>query len=76
VAFDMTNYQGGQTSTSGLPDPNRQSNSRLGFTVSIPLARSQSLKLYASSGISTRTGSDFDTLGMAWQYRWGSGLPR
>ena len=29
---------------------------------------------YASSGVSARTGNNFDLLGVAWQYRWGGGL--
>jgi len=27
-------------------------------------------KLYAKTGVSTRTGSSFDTIGIARQYRW------
>ena len=26
------------------------------------------------AGVVTRTGSSFDTIGIAWQYRWGEGL--
>ncbi|MBS1224747.1 MAG: hypothetical protein H6R24_1425, partial [Proteobacteria bacterium] len=33
-----------------------------------------SVKLYASTGVSTRIGTDSDTIGIAWQYRWGGGL--
>jgi hypothetical protein len=33
-----------------------------------------SIKLYGSSGVSARTGNNFDLLGLAWQYRWGAGL--
>jgi hypothetical protein len=51
-----------------------QNNSRVGLTVALPVNRHNSLKLYASTGVSTRTGSDFDTVGVAWQYRWGGGL--
>jgi hypothetical protein len=40
----------------------------------VPVNRRQSLKFAASSGVSTRTGTDFDSLGIVWQYRWGSGL--
>ena len=75
-AVDATTYEGGRTTTAGTPDPNRQSNTRMGFTFSLPVNRRHSLKLYASSGVSTRTGSDFDTAGVAWQYRWGGGLAR
>jgi hypothetical protein len=42
-------------------------------TIALPVDR-QSVKLYASTGTSTRTGGDFDTLGILWQYRWGAGL--
>jgi hypothetical protein len=38
------------------------------------VSRYASVKLYASTGASTRTGSDFDLLGIALQYRWGGGL--
>jgi hypothetical protein len=33
-----------------------------------------SAKLYVSSGVSARTGNNFDLVGIAWQYRWGGGL--
>jgi len=36
--------------------------------------RHNSIKLYASTGVSIRTGTDFDTIGIAWQNRWGGGL--
>jgi hypothetical protein len=32
------------------------------------------VKLYASSGTSSRTGGDYDGFGIAWQYRWGAGF--
>jgi hypothetical protein len=32
------------------------------------------VKFYASSGVSARTGNNFDLLGIAWQYRWGGGI--
>ena len=51
-----------------------QENSRIGLTFSMPLTRNNSLKLYANTGVSTRAGSDFDAVGLAWQYRWGGGL--
>lgn len=74
LAIDLTHYRGGQTETGGVLNPNLQSNSRLGFTLGVPLTRRQALKINASTGVSTRTGSDFDVLGVGWQYRWGVGL--
>jgi len=38
------------------------------------LNKHNSIKLYVSTGLSTRTGSNFTTGGIAWQYRWGGGL--
>ena len=54
--------------------PYLQENVRLGVTLALPLGRHHSVKLYASTGAFARTGSDFDTVGVAWQYRWGGGL--
>jgi hypothetical protein len=38
--------------------------------LSFPLARQYTLKLYANTGLYARTGTDFDTVGIAWQYLW------
>jgi hypothetical protein len=35
----------------------------------LPDDRNHSIQLNTSGGIGTGTGSDFDTVGMAWQYR-------
>ena len=37
----------------------------------MPLSARQSLKLYASTGVSTRIGGDWNAVGLAWQLRWG-----
>lgn len=73
-SLDSTYYVGGKTTTEGIQNPDAQSNSRLGATLALPVNKKNSIKLYVSSGVSTRTGSDFDTYGLAWQYRWGGGL--
>ena len=70
AAFDATWYGGGASSTDGAPAINRQSNSRLGATVSLPLGRSQSIKVAYSSGVTARTGSNFRTLAVGWQHVW------
>jgi hypothetical protein len=74
IAVDATHYEGGRTTLDGRINADFQSNGRFGLTGSIPVNRRQSVKLYASRGVSTRTGTDFDVLGAAWQYRWGAGL--
>jgi hypothetical protein len=73
-ALDGTYYAGGNTSVDGKSNQNLQQNTRLGGTLTLPLSRQHSLKLYGSTGVSTRTGSNFDLVGIAWQYRFGGGL--
>jgi len=74
AALDATYYWGGQTTVDGVTGDDLQRNSRAGVTVALPISRYNSIKLYGSSGVSTRTGTDFDTVGIAWQTRWGGGL--
>ena len=68
LAFNATYYDGGRSTVDGDVKDDRQSNSRYGLTLSVPVARSQSLKLNWNDGASTRIGSDFSTWGIAWQY--------
>jgi len=74
AAVDWTHYRGGRDKVNGVPGNGELSNSRAGVTLSLPLDRYDSIKLHASSGISTRTGTSFDSIGVAWQRRWGTGL--
>lgn len=76
AAIDGTYYWGGSTSIDGVEGNNLQKNTRLGCTLALPVSLHQSLKLYFSTGVSTRTGSDFDMIGVVWQYRWGGGIPK
>ena len=71
LAIDATRYHGGQTATNGVSSRDLQSNTRLGVTASLPINPKQSVKLAASTGVSTRTGTDFDTVAVVWQYAWG-----
>lgn len=74
IAVDGTYYTGGRTTVDGVEKDDLQSNTRVGLTVAFPVNRHDSVKVYASSGVSARTGSDFDSVGLLWQYRWGGGL--
>ena len=51
-----------------------QNNTRWGATVAYSVDRQNSIKGYYSSGVSARTGNNYDGIGVAWQYRWGGGL--
>jgi hypothetical protein len=74
VALGGTYYAGGRTQVDGIEGDDLQENSRFGVVLALPIGRHNSVKLYANTGISTRTGNDFDSAGLAWQYRWGGGL--
>lgn len=73
IAANLSWFGGGRTSIDGIDDDNLQRNWRAGVIVAVPLNRRFSLKANASTGVSTRTGSDFDLYGIAVQYRWGGG---
>ena len=73
-AVDTTYYTGGATTIDSGKRGERQENLRFGATVAIPVDRRNSIKLHGSTGATARIGGNFDTVGIAWQYRWGGGL--
>ena len=73
-AFDANYYAGGRTTMDNKTADNLQQNWRVGGTLAFPLSRQNSIKLYGSTGVYSRTGSNFDIVGIVWQYRWGEGL--
>src|SRR4051812_12690846 len=74
ASADVTYFTGGRTTIDGERNNDRLSNWRLGATLSVPLTANYSIRLYASTGVSARTGNNFDLIGAALQYRWGGGL--
>jgi hypothetical protein len=74
AAFDGNYYWGGKTTLDGVVGNDLQRNSRMGLTLALPINIHHSLKLNYSTGVSTRTGSDFDLVAIAWQYRWSKSL--
>jgi hypothetical protein len=73
MALDGIYFTGGRTALNGIKSDNEQAITRAGFTLALPVDRNNSLKLSASTGVTTRTGSEFSAVGIAWQYRWGGG---
>ena len=61
-------FAGGDTRVEGIGNPDEQRNTRLGGTLSLPLARFHSLKVLYSTGASTRRGTDFDSFSVHWQF--------
>ncbi|MEG9432090.1 transporter [Terriglobus sp. ADX1] len=77
LAVDSTWYGGGRVTVSNGPPQERQNNSRLGVTASLPLSRGNSFKIAYSNGVSGTIGSNFSTISGGWQYAWfGSHLGR
>jgi hypothetical protein len=74
AALTGTYFTGGRTTIDGVEGNDLQKTSRAGLTLALPVNRHHSIKLYASTGHSIRTGTDFDAIGAAWQYRWGEGF--
>jgi hypothetical protein len=74
LAFDANFYRGGQTTLANVERNDLQRNSRIGATVSFPLARRNSLKASYSAGAITRIGGNFQTVSFGYQYLWGGGL--
>jgi hypothetical protein len=74
VALSETYDYGGRTETNGVRSDDVEDNSRLGATLALPVNRNNSVKFFASTGIRTSLGTDFDMAGILWQFRWGDGL--
>jgi hypothetical protein len=73
LSFNGTYFTGNRTTVDGVRSDNKQENTRAGLTLALPVDRYNSVKLYASTGTSSRTGSEFSGIGALWQYRWGGG---
>jgi len=74
VSVDATYFAGGRTTFNGDQNNDLQQNWRFGATVAVPVDKANSVKFYVSTGLSARTGNEYDLVGVAWQYRWGGGL--
>jgi hypothetical protein len=72
IAFDANYFWGGKTTKDGLGSGDLQKNSRFGMTYALPLNQRHTLKFLAHSALATSIGNDFNTVGIAWQYRWGN----
>jgi len=70
AAFDATYYVGGRTTTDGVVNNDRQSNTRVGATFAFPVGRRHSIKLAVSRGAIVRAGANFSTFSIGWQTAW------
>jgi hypothetical protein len=71
ASLDGNFWFGGKTSVNGVQNPlTSQRDSRIGGTVSVPIAKRQSLKISYSRGTFVRFGGDYHNVSVAWQYSW------
>jgi hypothetical protein len=67
TAIDLTYYAGGLSYVNGSGSDDRQDNSRIGWTLVVPIGDRQSIKLSGSTGAIIRFGANFSTLAIGWQ---------
>jgi hypothetical protein len=70
IAYNATYYVGGTSSIDDMIKDDRQSNTRIGLTAVMPVGKSNSIKLAASTGAIVRVGQDFTTFSFGWQHSW------
>jgi len=74
LGVDAGYFVGGHTTVNDLTNNDRQEGPRFGATLALPVTRNHSVKIYAQTGFNADREHDFDTVGIAWQYRWGGGF--
>jgi hypothetical protein len=74
ASLDATYFTGGSTTIDGVARHDLQRNWRIGATLAVPVNARHSIKLFASDGVSARTGNSYEAIGIVWQYRWGGGI--
>ena len=74
ASLDATYYTGGRTTVNDVSKNDLQQNWRWGATFALPVDRRNALKLFFNSGLFSRLGENFTTVGVVWQYRWAAGL--
>lgn len=74
VSLSGSYFVGGRTTVDGVKNDDEQEGGRIGLTVSLPVNRHHSVKLYALRGFDSHRDADLDVVGIAWQYRWGGGF--
>ena len=71
VSLDGNFWFGGVTSLNGIPNSEtKQTSSRVGTTVSLPIGKHQSVKIAYSVGDYVRFGGNYHNVQVAWQYFW------
>jgi hypothetical protein len=70
LAVNYGRANGGETRVDGVKTSEPQRNDRLAYTFVMPFYRTGGLRITYTSGLSTRLGADFDSIGIGYQYSW------
>lgn len=71
ASLDGNFWFGGTTTLGGVTNPGtRQTSSRVGTSLSVPVTKHQSFKFAYSRGSYVRFGGDYQNAQVAWQYSW------
>jgi hypothetical protein len=70
TALSYGRANGGRVRLNDLETNSFQTNDRLGLTSVIPITRWVAIRVVANSGLSTRSGADFNSLAVGVQYTW------
>jgi len=71
ASLDGNFWWGGITALNGIRNPiTKQTSSRIGGTVAIPITKHQSIKVAYSDGTYIRFGGNYQNVQIAWQYSW------
>jgi hypothetical protein len=65
--------RGGTTRVNGVIRNTLQSTTRFGRTLAHALTPSHGLSVTFTTGVRSKVGADFDSIGVAYQYMWGGG---
>jgi hypothetical protein len=70
ASLDANYYAGGKTRIGPEFSDDLQRNSRAGFTLVFPVQGRHAVRAGYSTGISTRSGGDFEMFSLTWAYAW------
>jgi len=69
IAGDANFWRGGRTTVNGADSTLEQKNSRVGFTMALPI-KARQIRIACAFGAYTRIGGDFATIGVSYSHAW------
>ncbi|MBZ5537938.1 MAG: transporter [Acidobacteriia bacterium] len=71
ASLDGNFWFGGTATLNGVPNPKtKQTSSRIGATLAVPISKHQAIKMNYSIGTYVRFGGNYHNFSVAWQYSW------